>query len=456
MFSFPTATLLRHGIALAQRVGQDLHGLASRLARSPAASTVARRGPGPDAARLGSILARIESGLAHDVLPFWTRETWDEDGGGFITHLDRAGHRSGPTSKCLVTQAGTIWALAAAHRHGLDERRYLELARRGVRFLLETMWDAEHGGFVWEVAGDGRLTDPRKDTCGHAVAIYALTEYAMAAGDEEALATASAVFDLLHERAAEGPAGFQEAFTRDWTPAPDPRGDRKTLLTHLHLMAAFALLARASRASAHVAALEKVLTLLLGRTIHPTHRCGTETFDRSWRPLRLGLGRTVTSYGLNVEAAWLMLDATDALGAPPERVREMALDLIDHALAYGFDWQRGGLARYGPPRGHVAHAVYLDPRRLDKVWWVQAELLVATIEAHRLTGAASYLDAFERQFDWIWTRQADREAGGWFEVTTWSDGRPLGLGKGDERRCPFHETRALIRVSRALRAMGIR
>jgi mannose 2-epimerase len=448
-----TRRVLRHGVALAQRVGQDVHGLASRLAR-PAARTVGRRGPGPDAARLGSILTRVESGLADDVLPFWTRETWDEDGGGFVTHLDRAGHRSGPTGKCLVTQAGTIWALAAAHRHGLEAPGYLELARRGVRFLLERMWDAEHGGFVWEVARDGRITDPRKDTCGHAVAVYALTEYAMAAGDDEALAAASAVFGLLHERAADGPTGFREAFARDWAPAPS--GDRKTLLTHLHLMAAFALLARASRTSAHVAALESVTALLLERTIHPTHRCGTEAFDRSWRPLGLGLGRTVTSYGLNVEAAWLMLDAADALGAPPERVRETALGLIDHALAYGFDWRRGGLARYGPPRGHVAHAVYLEPRRLDKVWWAQAELLVATIEAHRLTGAAGYLDAFERQFDWIVTRQADRQAGGWFEATGWSDGRPLGLAKGDARRCPFHETRALIRVADALRAMGVR
>jgi mannose/cellobiose epimerase-like protein (N-acyl-D-glucosamine 2-epimerase family) len=454
LFRSASATIVRHGVALAQRVGQDLHGIASRLGRAPAVGAAAGRGP--DASRLSSILARAESGLADDVLPFWVREIWDEDAGGFITHLDRTGHRSGPTSKCLVTQAGTIWALAAAHRHGLDSRGYLELARRGVRFLLEKMWDAEHGGFVWEVERNGRLAEPRKDTCGHAIAIYALTEYAMASGDEEALATASAVFDLLHERAGDGPLGFREAFTRDWTPALGPRGERKTLLTHLHLMAAFTLLSRASHTSAHSAALEKVVTLLLGEIIHPAHRCGTETFDRSWRPLGLGFGRTVTSYGLNVEAAWLMFDAADELGSPPERVRAIALDLIDHALAYGFDWQRGGLARYGPPRGHVARAVYLDPRRLVKVWWAQAELLVATIEAHRLTGAASYLDAFQKQFDWIWTRQADREAGGWFEATTWREGHPLGFGKGNDWRCPFHETRALIRVSRALRAMGIR
>jgi mannobiose 2-epimerase len=100
--------------------------------------------------------------------------------------------------------------------------------------------------------------------------------------------------------------------------------------------------------------------------------------------------------------------------------------------------------------------VYLGPRRLHKVWWAQAEFLVATIEAYRRTGTAVYLGAFQKQFDWICTGQADREAGGWFEATTWWDGRPLGFAKGDAGRCPFHETRALIRVSRALRGMGIR
>jgi mannose/cellobiose epimerase-like protein (N-acyl-D-glucosamine 2-epimerase family) len=437
--------LAGYGIALAQRVGQDLHGLVSWFTHPSATGTAEL----PDAAQLAAILSRTESALADDVLPFWTRETWDENGGGFITHLDRNGRRSGPTGKFLMTQAGTIWALAAAHRHGLADRGYLELARRGVRFLLETMRDRDDGGFVWQVARDGHVIDPRKDTCGQAVAIYALTEYAMASGDEAALAAASAVFDLLHERAGDGPAGFRERFTRDWTPAPDPSGEQKTLLAHVHLMTAFTLLAGATGASAHGAASEKVLTLL------QTLRRWTSTFDRSWRPLDLGFGPTVTSYGLNVEAAWLMLDAADAVGTR-DRVREAALASIDHALAYGFDRRRGGLARFGPPRGHVANAVYLGPRRLHKLWWAQAELLVATIEAYRLTGAAVYLGAFQKQFDWIWTRQADREAGGWFEATTWRDGRPLSFRKGDAGRCPFHETRALIRVSQALRGMGIR
>ena len=136
--------------------------------------------------------------------------------------------------------------------------------------------------------------------------------------------------------------------------------------------------------------------------------------------------------GLNVEAAWLLLDAADALNEPRERVAETALCLINHALAYGFDWKRGGLARYGPPSGRVAQAVYLGRDRLAKLWWVQAELLVAAIEAHRIRGAPRYFEAFEKEFPWIWTHRIDHESGGWFDSTTWREGRSAGDGRDRE------------------------
>jgi hypothetical protein len=39
----------------------------------------------------------------------------------------------------VVTQARVIWTLAAAHRHGVRDRGYLDLARHGIDFLTERM-----------------------------------------------------------------------------------------------------------------------------------------------------------------------------------------------------------------------------------------------------------------------------------------------------------------------------
>jgi mannose/cellobiose epimerase-like protein (N-acyl-D-glucosamine 2-epimerase family) len=175
----------------------------------------------------------------------------------------------------------------------------------------------------------------------------------------------------------------------------------------------------------------------------------------AWRPEAHWRRRTSISYGHGVEAAWLALRAVDVLGEDREPLREPILGLIDHALAYGFDHTRGGLAQHGPPVGDVRYAVYLRRDRLTKRWWEQAEMLVATIEAYRWTGQPKYWVAFEQQFDWIWRHQVDHQDGDWFAATTWREGRPLRLDKGDDWKCSYHGARALMEVSRRLRALGV-
>jgi mannobiose 2-epimerase len=123
--------------------------------------------------------------------------------------------------------------------------------------------------------------------------------------------------------------------------------------------------------------------------------------------------------------------------------------LLDHALDHGFDWRRGGVAWYGPPAGHATRAIYLAPRRLRKLWWPQAELLVALVDAYRWTGATRYWSAFVRQLDWIRARQCDPVGGDWFETVSWR-GRPLTMVKGHDWKEPYHHGRALMRAAIAL------
>ena len=73
----------------------------SRLSRPAFAGVGSGRRPyeeprKPLVDRLPVILRNVEASLADDIMPFWTRNTWDEEGGGFITHLDRTGNRLGP------------------------------------------------------------------------------------------------------------------------------------------------------------------------------------------------------------------------------------------------------------------------------------------------------------------------------------------------------------------------
>jgi mannobiose 2-epimerase len=180
-----------------------------------------------------------------------------------------------------------------------------------------------------------------------------------------------------------------------------------------------------------------------------------QPLDAAWRPAPGRAGVLTTSYGHNAELAWLLLDAADALGVGAPAVQATALGLIEHALVWGTDRRRGGVAALGPPAGPVAGAVYLGPRRLRKRWWDQMEMLVALLEAYRRTGAPRYLDALVCQWRWCWTRQRDHVGGDWYRTTS-RRGRPLDLVKGDDVKCPYHTARALMRLVTGLGALGVR
>jgi len=408
--------------------------------------------------RLTSILDRAESNLKDSLLPFWGNSTWDDEHGGFLTRLDRKGKRIDTSEKLLIMQARMISSLASAHRHGITERGYLDLAARGFDFLLRKMWDAKDAGFFFSVARDGTPNTTRKNTDSHAYAIIALTDFHMASGRNDALRWAQKTFDILQERAADRELGFIEDFDGgEWPVHNDDqmnlggRKDIKTIDTHVNLLESFCYLLRSSKAPEHRQALKGLLDLLVLKGIHHEYGCTITSVDRDWNPLPDANGKMTTCYGLNVEASWLMLAAADLLRESRDKYRDVILGLVDHALDYGFDHERGGLASYGPLSGKVTDAADLNDSRLLKPWWGQAEMLNALLDVYRWTGSPNYLSAFEKLFDWIWAYQIDHRYGGWYQEVRWDTGEPVTTDKGREWKAAFHASRALIRTSDALR-----
>ena len=89
---------------------------------------------------------------------------------------------------------------------------------------------------------DGSCLDAGKIVYGQSFAIYALSEYALATADQQALDYAARTFDLLQIHCADTlNGGYLENLEADWTPAEAGfgGGDRKSLDTHMHLMEAF-------------------------------------------------------------------------------------------------------------------------------------------------------------------------------------------------------------------------
>ena len=131
------------------------------------------------------------------MIAFWYPKSIDREDGGYLIDFDAHGAFKGEGPKMIVTQARMLWLSSRLIREGRGGDQMREAARQGYRFLMDHMWDQEHGGFYWEVDRAGRrVVAPHKHLYGQAFGLYALSEYARATGDAQALADARRLFDL--------------------------------------------------------------------------------------------------------------------------------------------------------------------------------------------------------------------------------------------------------------------
>lgn len=144
------------------------------------------------------------------------------------------------------------------------------------------------------------------------------------------------------------------------------------------------------------------------------------------------------SYGHNVEFAWLMVRAEEILGLDPSWERFYAL--LDHALKYGCDQERGGLYNQGFEDQPATGA--------EKIWWVQAELLAALTDALKHQGGLSYEMALDKLLNFVNTYQVNSRDGIWLGSVT-ADGRPKDTAKANSWKTNYHDVRAMLKFVQA-------
>jgi mannobiose 2-epimerase len=324
--------------------------------------------------------AHVHRQLVSQIMPYWYDTSVDRTNGGYLLADDAARKLPPAKEKQLVTQSRMIWGFSHAHLHGLKDgkRDYLGAAAQGAQFLLSRFKDREHGGYFWTTDPAGKALNTRKIVYGQAFVIYGLVECYRASQDKTVLAEAMEQYRTLQRRAYDPKkGGWIEHFERDWTPIlrPGPEaivevGGFKSANTHLHLMEAFTELYDVTRDPEVGKSLEESLRLNMVY-FYPSN-AGLSCFHRQldWSPVIVASSAGL-SYGHNVEFAWLMVRAQQALGQPPAWPHFYAH--VDHALRYGYDHERGGLYSRGVGDQPASE--------LDKVWWVQSEMVAALTEA---------------------------------------------------------------------------
>jgi len=411
-------------------------------------------------ARIKSLHRRAVDHLHQGIIPFWLERALDREFGGFFTNFDEAGRPYDMPEKYLNTQCRLVWWFSHLTRKFPDVAGYRALADAGASFVRDRFWDAEHGGFFWKIRRDGNRLDDGKVSYGQSFAIYALSEHALATGDAASLDLASRTFNLLQRFAADTlNGGYYENMEPDWSPATAGfhGGDRKGLDTHMHLMEAFTVLYQASGDWLHRRKLIEVTDLIVQRMICPQTGCGLNQFDlawqsvpaiavrRTWNAERLGEQPAdpteTTSYGHNVELAWLMSRALNVAGVSLEKYKPVLKRLLDHAVTHGIDTQFGGVYRDGLREGGALV--------LEKEFWQHAECLVGFLDGYEIFGDPRYLEAFESVWNFVDRFLIIKGVGEWRTLCD-RQGNVVDGKIGNPWKVSYHTGRALIESAERL------
>jgi mannobiose 2-epimerase len=456
-------TLLRMGMTAALALDGGVRLQAA--ARHPDAPPAARPRPmiylSPGRESYVKLADETEATLRRDVLGVWFPRTVDGDSGGFRSEFARDWQPGTSGGKFSVFQGRMTWIAAQVvmRRPELREQ-YLPYVRHGVRFLSDVMWDKEYGGFYWGLDDKGQVSPSFSDgkhLYGISFCIYGAAAAAQATKDPKALDLAERAFRWIEERAHDGRnGGYAEWLTRAGKvvqPEPDAGASRKpgpnpfppgykSMNTHIHLLEAFAQLYEVWKDETLRSRLEELLAIIRDKvSVEP----GVMNlyFTADWRAIP-----DHDSYGHDVEAGYLMLEAEEALGRPHDpRTERMARMLVDHGLAYGWDETQGGFYRDGTTFG--------PPEDKQKEWWVQVEGLNALLLMHEKYGRESdvYFNAFQKQWQFIKDYQIDSEFHGLYEMIG-PDGVPTNTVKGRIWKAAYHDGRALLNVTERLRRLA--
>lgn len=421
-----------------------------------------------EAAGRQALADTIRAALRTHVFDPWYPRAVDTEHGGYLSNFAYDWQAPPEQDKMIVTQARHVWTTARAAAFFPEQRQaYLAMAAQGVDFLREHLWDDAYGGFValvsregvWRQGDDGFTQG--KTAYGNAFAIYGLAAYHDVSGDTAALGLAQRAFRWLDAHAHD-PAygGYFQFIERDGTPLLDGWNGRppKDQNSSIHLLEAFTELYHVWPDAVLRDRLDEMLVLIRDTLVAEPGYLRL-FFERDWTPIsyrdssetarQAHYGLDHVSYGHDVETAYLMLEAAHALGLDPAPTLAAGKRMVDHALASGWDEQRGGLYNGG-------YYVEADapPEIINdgKTWWAQAEMLNALLlmADHFPDDDHRYYERFETMWDYVARFLLDAEHGGWYQGGLDQEPEFKTAPKGSIWKGAYHDGRALMNVVTAL------
>lgn len=415
------------------------------------------------------LAADMEKSIQKEMLNKWYPRSVDSLYGGFFSTFTYNFLPTGPQDKMIVTQARHVWSNAIASQLYPDTRHYKECAKHGFAFLQNTMWDKINGGFFTLVDRKGNVKDSTgKMTYGNAFGIYASAAWYRASGDTNALNLARNCFGWLEEHCHDPIyKGYYQDLLPNGTPVTRTAAIPSTSSlgykdqnTSIHLLEAFTELYAVWPDPLLRERLQEMLGLI--RDIITTQKGNLVLFlQPDWTPVSFkDSSESVilkhrnldhVSFGHDVETAFLMLEASHALGLKNDTATMIvAKRMVDHALRNGWDNKTGG---FYDEAYYFRNKKDISIIKNSKNWWAQAEGLntLLLMADHFPNDPMRYFEKFKLMWKYIQAYLIDHEHGEWYQEGL--DTRPESKTalKGHIWKATYHQLRSLSNCVQRLR-----
>jgi mannobiose 2-epimerase len=409
------------------------------------------------------ISAAMQLSLRKELLDVYYPKCMDTLYGGFLSTFTYDFKPTGFQQKMIVTQSRHVWTNSKAAIRYPEKSYYRTDALAGFQFLANKMWDKEYGGFYTLVNRNGEVPagqPANKEAYGNAFGIYALAAYYQLTGDTAALALAKKAFYWL-EKHSHDPIhkGYFQHLQRDGTPIQRTKQTPATAETgykdqnsSIHLLEALTALYEVWKDPLVRERLQEMLFLIRDTIVTP-HGNLQLFFQWDWTPVTVKDSSReyilkhhnldYVSFGHDVETAYLMLEASAALGFKNDTLTLMiGKKMVDHALKNGWDKQVGGFYDEGFYfKGDTAITILKE----SKNWWAQAEGMnsLLMMSEYFPDDPHNYYEKFKMLWTYIQTYLIDHQYGDWYDE---------GLDKSPERKtalkaqiwkATYHNYRAL-------------
>ena len=372
-----------------------------------------------------------------NILSYWTKNTLDDEYGGFVGKIDHFNKVVPKASKGIILNSRILWSFSAASNY-MQTNVYELVCNRAFNYLKTFFNDAKHKGVFWELDYEGKSINKRKQVYAQAFTIYALSEYYIFSRNEEAKNWAIELFELVEKHAKdELNVGYFEAFNEDWSPIEDMRlsekdmNASKTMNTHLHVLEAYTTLLKIYDNNALRASLKMLVEVFLEKFLNEKNHYEL-FFDDEWNLLS-----NTVSYGHDIEAAWLIIEAAKLLKDANllEKANATAIKVADTFLKEGIDKDGSVLNEKNLSTNHID---------TDRHWWPQVEALIGLKYAYHLNPNIKYINASLKIWDYTKKHLIDYEQGEWFfrvskEGKVYTEEDKVSMWKA-----PYHTSRAFI------------